>query len=217
MQQKQISSSEACGLTLNCLKIYILPINIQRGKITKYNKYQTWLKTGTLCITHGFIKKLEKRKVYFWLPSHFWSFLSSFFYPLCLIEPQSTMNLPAAWGTPQFNHCAYCISARIGTNRSSFPSLTHFQFAEKFQEVKEAAKLAREKSQEKGDTLSNHSQVNDIWLLSPILYSAQHICRENEKWKCLTLARFPSPTPKCLETVFWHRQVSKQWGKSSTP
>uniref|UniRef100_A0A8C5HRU0 WH1 domain-containing protein n=1 Tax=Gouania willdenowi TaxID=441366 RepID=A0A8C5HRU0_GOUWI len=34
------------------------------------------------------------------------------------------------------------------------------KFAEKFQEVKEAAKLAREKSQEKGETMSNHSQVN---------------------------------------------------------
>ncbi|KAG7233332.1 hypothetical protein INR49_007177 [Caranx melampygus] len=31
-------------------------------------------------------------------------------------------------------------------------------FAEKFQEVKEAAKLARDKSQEKVETLSNHSQ-----------------------------------------------------------
>ncbi|XP_038130859.1 homer protein homolog 2 isoform X1 [Cyprinodon tularosa] len=32
------------------------------------------------------------------------------------------------------------------------------KFAEKFQEVKDAAKLAKDKSQEKGDTLSNHSQ-----------------------------------------------------------
>ncbi|XP_026234143.1 homer protein homolog 2 isoform X2 [Anabas testudineus] len=32
------------------------------------------------------------------------------------------------------------------------------KFAEKFQEVKEAAKLARDKSQEKAETLSNHSQ-----------------------------------------------------------
>ncbi|KAM7014695.1 homer protein homolog 2 [Tautogolabrus adspersus] len=32
------------------------------------------------------------------------------------------------------------------------------KFAEKFQEVKESAKLARDKSQEKADTLSNHSQ-----------------------------------------------------------
>lgn len=32
------------------------------------------------------------------------------------------------------------------------------KFAEKFQEVKEAAKLARDKSQEKGETMSNHSQ-----------------------------------------------------------
>ncbi|XP_020493548.1 homer protein homolog 2 isoform X2 [Labrus bergylta] len=32
------------------------------------------------------------------------------------------------------------------------------KFAEKFQEVKESAKLARDKSQEKGETLSNHSE-----------------------------------------------------------
>ncbi|XP_037835730.1 homer protein homolog 2 isoform X1 [Kryptolebias marmoratus] len=35
------------------------------------------------------------------------------------------------------------------------------KFAEKFQEVKDAAKLARDKSQEKGETLSNHSQVKE--------------------------------------------------------
>lgn len=34
-----------------------------------------------------------------------------------------------------------------------------FQFSEKFEEVKDAAKLARDKSQEKGETLSNNSQV----------------------------------------------------------
>ncbi|XP_053720245.1 homer protein homolog 2 isoform X1 [Synchiropus splendidus] len=33
------------------------------------------------------------------------------------------------------------------------------KFAEKFQEVKDAAKLARDKSQEKGETMSNHSQI----------------------------------------------------------
>ncbi|KAK5874213.1 hypothetical protein PBY51_019181 [Eleginops maclovinus] len=32
------------------------------------------------------------------------------------------------------------------------------KFSEKFQEVKEAAKLARDKSQDKGETMSNHSQ-----------------------------------------------------------
>lgn len=43
-----------------------------------------------------------------------------------------------------------------------FTPLSCLQFAEKFQEVKEAAKLARDKSQEKVETLSNHSQVNHI-------------------------------------------------------
>lgn len=40
----------------------------------------------------------------------------------------------------------------------------HVQFAEKFQEVKEAARLARDKSQEKIETSSNHSQVSNLFL-----------------------------------------------------
>lgn len=48
-------------------------------------------------------------------------------------------------------------------------SLSYFQFSEKFQEVKEAAKLARDKSQDKAETLSNHSQVNYNSLMSEIL------------------------------------------------
>ncbi|KAM7424416.1 hypothetical protein PAMA_000657 [Pampus argenteus] len=44
----------------------------------------------------------------------------------------------------------------FGLGFSSEQQLT--KFAEKFQEVKEAAKLARDKSQEKVETLSNHSQ-----------------------------------------------------------
>lgn len=44
--------------------------------------------------------------------------------------------------------------------RKSLITLLHVQFAEKFLEVKEAAKLARDKSQEKIETSSNHSQVS---------------------------------------------------------
>ncbi|XP_053177876.1 homer protein homolog 2 [Scomber japonicus] len=44
----------------------------------------------------------------------------------------------------------------FGLGFSSEQQLT--KFAEKFQEVKEAAKLARDKSQEKVETMSNHSQ-----------------------------------------------------------
>lgn len=43
--------------------------------------------------------------------------------------------------------------------------LCYFQFAEKFQEVKEAAKLARDRSQEKIETSSNHSQVCNLTLI----------------------------------------------------
>lgn len=58
------------------------------------------------------------------------------------------------------------ISACFST---SFDISLYLQFAEKFQEVKEAAKLAKDKSQEKVETLSNHSQVNYTTLLSEIL------------------------------------------------
>ena len=61
----------------------------------------------------------------------------------------------------------FCDTSAI--HYSSLMSLLYFQFAEKFQEVKEAAKLARDKSQEKVETLSNHSQVIYISLQSEIL------------------------------------------------
>lgn len=48
--------------------------------------------------------------------------------------------------------------------RSTSLTLLHVQFAEKFQEVKEAARLARDKSQEKIETSSNHSQVSGLSL-----------------------------------------------------
>ena len=48
--------------------------------------------------------------------------------------------------------------------RRTLITVLHVQFAEKFQEVKEAAKLARDKSHEKIETSSNHSQVSDLSL-----------------------------------------------------
>ncbi|XP_027707633.1 homer protein homolog 2 isoform X2 [Vombatus ursinus] len=48
----------------------------------------------------------------------------------------------------------------FGLGFSSEQQLT--KFAEKFQEVKEAAKLARDKSQEKIETSSNHSQASSV-------------------------------------------------------
>lgn len=46
--------------------------------------------------------------------------------------------------------------------RKTLITVLHVQFAEKFQEVKEAAKLARDKSQDKIETSSNHSQVSNL-------------------------------------------------------
>uniref|UniRef100_A0A8C7BAJ1 Homer scaffold protein 2 n=1 Tax=Neovison vison TaxID=452646 RepID=A0A8C7BAJ1_NEOVI len=65
----------------------------------------------------------------------------------------------------------------FGLGFSSEQQLT--KFAEKFQEVKEAARLARDKSQEKIETSSNHSQ---LW------ESAPEDCREGDL--------SPSPNPR---------------------
>uniref|UniRef100_A0A8B9RRD4 Homer scaffold protein 2 n=1 Tax=Accipiter nisus TaxID=211598 RepID=A0A8B9RRD4_9AVES len=52
-----------------------------------------------------------------------------------------------------------------------FPSEQQLtKFAEKFQEVKEAAKLARDRSQEKIETSSNHSQVCNLALIPVPVY-----------------------------------------------
>lgn len=41
-------------------------------------------------------------------------------------------------------------------------TILRVQFAEKFQEVKEAAKIAKDKTQEKIETSSDHSQVRHL-------------------------------------------------------
>ena len=65
------------------------------------------------------------------------------------------------------SHAGCDISACITTNHHISLSRV-FQFSEKFQEVKEAAKLAKDKSQDKVETLSNHSEVNFLSLPSEI-------------------------------------------------
>uniref|UniRef100_A0ABI8A082 Homer scaffold protein 2 n=1 Tax=Felis catus TaxID=9685 RepID=A0ABI8A082_FELCA len=62
------------------------------------------------------------------------------------------------------------------------------QFAEKFQEVKEAARLARDKSQEKTETSSNHSQASSVngtddEKASHVGPADTHLKSENDKLK----------------------------------
>lgn len=56
----------------------------------------------------------------------------------------------------------FWVSAMCKVKENLNIRVLHVQFAEKFQEVKEAAKLARDKSQEKIETSSNHSQVSSF-------------------------------------------------------
>ncbi|XP_077934953.1 homer protein homolog 2 isoform X2 [Halichoerus grypus] len=74
----------------------------------------------------------------------------------------------------------------FGLGFSSEQQLT--KFAEKFQEVKEAAKLARDKSQEKIETSSNHSQVSSVngtddEKASHVGPADTHLRSENDKLK----------------------------------
>uniref|UniRef100_A0A8C0QIU7 Homer scaffold protein 2 n=1 Tax=Canis lupus familiaris TaxID=9615 RepID=A0A8C0QIU7_CANLF len=74
----------------------------------------------------------------------------------------------------------------FGLGFSSEQHLT--KFAEKFQEVKEAAKLARDKSQEKIETSSNHSQASSVngtddEKASHVGPADTHLKSENDKLK----------------------------------
>lgn len=61
---------------------------------------------------------------------------------------------------------AFCSACKVTTSRLQSLSLSlpfklmYLQFAEKFQEFKEAARLAKEKSQEKMELTSTPSQVS---------------------------------------------------------
>lgn len=98
----------------------------------------------------------------------------------------------SAWSHHPANHfCDFpeTLSPRAACSDADdhwpFTSLCCLQFAEKFQEVKEAAKLARDKSQDKVETLNNHSQVNAVPLsLCPseiLTQSHQHADISNQK------------------------------------
>ncbi|XP_023110632.2 homer protein homolog 2 isoform X2 [Felis catus] len=74
----------------------------------------------------------------------------------------------------------------FGLGFSSEQQLT--KFAEKFQEVKEAARLARDKSQEKTETSSNHSQASSVngtddEKASHVGPADTHLKSENDKLK----------------------------------
>lgn len=98
--------------------------------------------------------------------------------------------------------------------------LSYNQFAEKFQEVKEAAKLAKDKSQEKVETLSNHSQVNSVSQLSEFWFSttpllsncpSHTICQplQREEIKPFTSTYFVSQTLKGTVSVFMASSVQR--------
>jgi len=79
--------------------------------------------------------------------------------------------------------------------RTTSVTPVHVQFAEKFQEVKEAAKLARDKSQEKIETSSNHSQVSSVngtddEKASHVGPADTHLRSENDKLKIALTQRY---------------------------
>eukprot|EP00064_Thunnus_orientalis_P002987 superscaffoldBa00000235_g2995 len=76
---------------------------------------------------------------------------------LVIINSTITPNMTFTKTSQKFGQWADSRANTVfGLGFSSEQQLT--KFAEKFQEVKEAAKLARDKSQEKVETMSNHSQ-----------------------------------------------------------
>ncbi|XP_012385939.1 homer protein homolog 2 isoform X1 [Dasypus novemcinctus] len=89
----------------------------------------------------------------------------------------------------------------FGLGFSSEQQLT--KFAEKFQEVKEAARIARDKTQEKIETSSNHSQASSVngtddEKASHAGPADAHLKSENDKLKiALTQRHLPWRSPPC--------------------
>ncbi|XP_059768353.1 homer protein homolog 2 isoform X3 [Balaenoptera ricei] len=94
----------------------------------------------------------------------------------------------------------------FGLGFSSEQQLT--KFAEKFQEVKEAARLARDKSQEKIETSSNHSQASSINGTDDEKASCAgpantHLKSENDKLKIALTQRAAGWTAPTLPVTAW--------------
>lgn len=109
------------------------------------------------------------------------------------------------------SHTAFDVSVCIITALSC---LSNLQFSEKFQEVKEAAKLARDKSQDTVEMLSNHSQVKYLSLCCLNTSVAGNI-EEKISNKTFQFVYFPLNTiGRCVsDSVFrkgsWHDRVFK--------
>ncbi|XP_026945085.1 homer protein homolog 2 isoform X3 [Sagmatias obliquidens] len=106
----------------------------------------------------------------------------------------------------------------FGLGFSSEQQLT--KFAEKFQEVKEAARLARDKSQEKIETSSNHSQASSIngtddEKASSVGPANTHLKSENNKLKIALTQRAAGWTVPTLPVTAWPPPCSaanvKKW------
>ncbi|XP_066886103.1 homer protein homolog 2 isoform X2 [Kogia breviceps] len=106
----------------------------------------------------------------------------------------------------------------FGLGFSSEQQLT--KFAEKFQEVKEAARLARDKSQEKIETSSNHSQASSINGTDDEKASCAgpantHLKSENNKLKIALTQRAAGWTAPTLPVTAWPPPCSaanvKKW------
>nr|XP_030734372.1 homer protein homolog 2 isoform X3 [Globicephala melas] len=106
----------------------------------------------------------------------------------------------------------------FGLGFSSEQQLT--KFAEKFQEVKEAARLARDKSQEKIETSSNHSQASSINGTDDEKASSAgpantHLKSENNKLKIALTQREAGWTVPTLPVTAWPPPCSaanvKKW------
>ncbi|XP_059768354.1 homer protein homolog 2 isoform X4 [Balaenoptera ricei] len=105
---------------------------------------------------------------------------------------------------------AVTVSYFYDVTRNSYRiiSVDGAKFAEKFQEVKEAARLARDKSQEKIETSSNHSQASSINGTDDEKASCAgpantHLKSENDKLKIALTQRAAGWTAPTLPVTAW--------------
>ncbi|ELK18309.1 Homer protein like protein 2 [Pteropus alecto] len=146
-----------------------------RDAVSPAPKHRTSPREQPVFTTRAHVFQIDPSTKKNWVPASKQAVTVSYFYDVTrnsyriisvdgakvIINSTITPNMTFTKTSQKFGQWADSRANTVfGLGFSSEQQLT--KFAEKFQEVKEAAKLARDKSQEKIETSSNHSQASSV-------------------------------------------------------
>ncbi|XP_054114268.1 homer protein homolog 2 isoform X2 [Callithrix jacchus] len=142
---------------------------------TSRRGYRTYTREQPIFTTRAHVFQIDPNTKKNWMPASKQAVTVSYFYDVTrnsyriisvdgakvIINSTITPNMTFTKTSQKFGQWADSRANTVfGLGFSSEQQLT--KFAEKFQEVKEAAKIAKDKTQEKIETSSNHSQASSV-------------------------------------------------------